>query len=647
MKDSPAKKKGSRAKRTSKGQRPKHQTKKTRDRTRAPHPPKNGGGIRKRTTSKPSPIPAPTPVNVKPPTEAEKDLENLLFGGNHELTNAITPSAQEEKSRGRSSVSSKKLATSAWQDSDDSDASVNESDPEESVDQPETLTGTLDFVIDTNPSVPFTDFSKDEGPISNTHANTKSEADQSDSAVSQLQPSDAENDDSVIPHDPKDASSFAIASESRNISFKDKAAWVDEDEAIHKVRIGEIPVMNDLRETLEEEKITAEEVQRRLREKHEKMYPVPEWAQQYEDDDEPAPAMMEVDDKGDSEAQAVKRDVDRFFRKAQKLTTAVRTRPLNPQVDTLLSLPQKIMAPTAVVWKSSTFHPTVPMLMITTNHNRIFLYDVGSKINDTPSQAIHLQNGNIQAATFTPSGNEIIVLGEHHVFFTVDLLTSEVIETDLRLGIGVQLEPRIIVAPDSQRFILTGTDGTLYMVSIKGKTVLYRFKISTAPISLEWSNNGEYLITLERNNRGSIWHMPSRRCINYFNDISFISPTVAKLSPDNTYYAIGSETGLVNIYKTETLFKTTQPKPVHTMKNLVTPISCLAFHHSSNLLLATSSHKRGAARLLYLPKMHVMAQWPPEDEHRKHSYGEFCSGNNIFLLHQGKAVRFVRLPMNI
>ncbi|KAJ1968410.1 hypothetical protein IWQ62_001263 [Dispira parvispora] len=619
--------KDSHAKRTPKGQRPKHHStpKKSSDRNRKPHPPKKGGGIQKKKASKPFPMrePAPAPTNVRPPTAAEKVLENFIFGGNAQPANATTPSVQKEKPRGRSSVPTKKKVTSAWHDSDDSDASGNEDGPEDSAEQSEDPTGVLDFVIDTNPSVPFANSSEDE-------------AEQSDSAVSQLESSDTDN-----------VNSLSEASEFRNGSSSDKAAWVDEDEAAHKVKIGAMKVMNDLRETLDEGKITAEQMQHRLREKHEKVYPVPEWARNYESEDEATPAMMEVEDTDDTEVQAVKRDVDRFFRKAQKLTTAVRDRPLNPQVDKLLPLSQRIMPPASVTWKSSTFHPTVPMLMIMTSHNRIFLYDVGTEINDTPGQAIHLENGDIQAAEFTPSGNEIIVLGERNVFFTVDLLTSEIIRTDLHLASGVTLQPHIAIAPDSERFILTSTDGSLYMVSIVGKTVLYRFKISTAPISVEWSSNGEYLITLERNNRGSVWHIPSRRCINYFNDVSFISPTVAKLSPDNNYYAVGSESGLVNIYETESLFKTTQPKPIHTMENLVTPISCLAFHHSSKLLLVTSASARRATRLLYLPKMHVMAQWPTQDEKRKYSYGEFCSSNNMFLLFQNKAVRFVRLPVNI
>ncbi len=117
------------------------------------------------------------------------------------------------------------------------------------------------------------------------------------------------------------------------------------------------------------------------------------------------------------------------------------------------------------------------------------------------------------------------------------------------------------------------------------------------------------------------WDLRMRRCMHRFMDDGAVCTT--HLAVSNTFFATGSQTGIVNLYRaTDTLhptFNTTttttttlssSPKPYRALPNLSTPISALKFNHDGQLLFMASGTKNEAARLVHLPSARVYQNWP-------------------------------------
>lgn len=101
-----------------------------------------------------------------------------------------------------------------------------------------------------------------------------------------------------------------------------------------------------------------------------------------------------------------------------------------------------------------------------------------------------------------------------------------------------------------------------------------------------------------------------------------------QLGPDR-WIAIGSTSGIVNIYDRSTIIKlltdvpedsgttrqsttTLRPTPTKTLDNLTTPISHLVFSSNAQVLVLASSWKNNALRLVHLPSCSVYRNWPTQ-----------------------------------
>lgn len=92
------------------------------------------------------------------------------------------------------------------------------------------------------------------------------------------------------------------------------------------------------------------------------------------------------------------------------------------------------------------------------------------------------------------------------------------------------------------------------------------------------------------------------------------TPSPPQLGPDR-WIAIGSSSGIVNIYDRSLWASTTPsppptPTPTKVLDNLTTPISHLVFSPCGQLLAMSSRWKRDALRLVHLPSCAVYRNWP-------------------------------------
>lgn len=86
--------------------------------------------------------------------------------------------------------------------------------------------------------------------------------------------------------------------------------------------------------------------------------------------------------------------------------------------------------------------------------------------------------------------------------------------------------------------------------------------------------------------------MSSRAFVRRMLDEGCVNPTSMTLSCNNKILATGSNSGIVNLY--EMPFTA----PIKMLKNLVTPITAMAFNNSSEILAIASREKHNAVRLV-------------------------------------------------
>jgi len=99
--------------------------------------------------------------------------------------------------------------------------------------------------------------------------------------------------------------------------------------------------------------------------------------------------------------------------------------------------------------------------------------------------------------------------------------------------------------------------------------------------------------------------------------------TALQVSAKSSYYATGSDSGMVNIYSTETvknlsssrslshsIMNTRSISPLKTLGNLTTAIHNIQFNCDNQIIAFASRHNKDSLRLAHLPSMTVFANWP-------------------------------------
>jgi U3 small nucleolar RNA-associated protein 18 len=150
-----------------------------------------------------------------------------------------------------------------------------------------------------------------------------------------------------------------------------------------------------------------------------------------------------------------------------------------------------------------------------------------------------------------------------------------------------------------------------------------------------WWSSSTGLTIAGKSGEISEYDLSSRRTITRWVDDGAVGTTVLALSGPSSssspsdsglggdrYIAVGSSSGIVNIYDRRswssssppspslTLSIPSNPKPLKTFSHLTTPISHLLFSPNGQLLLLSSRWKKDALRLVHLPSCTVYKNWP-------------------------------------
>ncbi|KAI6096576.1 WD40 repeat-like protein [Pisolithus croceorrhizus] len=159
----------------------------------------------------------------------------------------------------------------------------------------------------------------------------------------------------------------------------------------------------------------------------------------------------------------------------------------------------------------------------------------------------------------------------------------------------------------------SGRRGHIHLVDWRSGSaqVVAGLKANAAIKSLWWSRvqNGE-LLSLTQDSQVYVWDVRQRKCVRRWQDEGGFGSKIMSGDQQGNYLSIGSNIGLVNVYNARSLGGDSKPKPLKTIGNLTTNISCLQYNHDAQLLAMASDVKRDQLRLVHLPSLTVYGNWP-------------------------------------
>ena len=127
-----------------------------------------------------------------------------------------------------------------------------------------------------------------------------------------------------------------------------------------------------------------------------------------------------------------------------------------------------------------------------------------------------------------------------------------------------------------------------------------------------FSSDSQRLYTTGGDGEVYIWDMRSRRCAVKHRDEGSVGGTAIAASTCGSYYAVGSVSGVVNVYESPFSSTVSNPTgtPLKSLMHLTTPVDNLMFHPSSQLLSMSSRRKKDSLRMVHMPSFSVFSNWP-------------------------------------
>ncbi|XP_018010715.1 U3 small nucleolar RNA-associated protein 18 homolog [Hyalella azteca] len=143
----------------------------------------------------------------------------------------------------------------------------------------------------------------------------------------------------------------------------------------------------------------------------------------------------------------------------------------------------------------------------------------------------------------------------------------------------------------------------------------------------------------------TVWDHSSRRARAQFTDEGCINGTAIDVSPNSSYLACGSNTGVVNLYSARDVEMSHTPRPLKVLSQLVTSVNCVKFNSSSEALVFSSMELPNAVRIAHLPSYHVFSNFPRLD-HKLDNVLSCCftpGSGYLALCSSGRRVHRLRL----
>lgn len=418
--------------------------------------------------------------------------------------------------------------------------------------------------------------------------------------------------------------------------------------------------LRKLRQSQDETQITGREYERRLRDYYEKLHPRPAWAnrtvaaavQETSDAAEPSASSSQdvsVTNSGPTLSDLLSRDAGLVAR----VTGHHSKSPLPQgeiQLERLRDANHGLDENLASAIESMEFHPSPKsrILMTASRDRRVRLFQIDGSANPL-LQTLHVPSLPLTTATFHPAGTSMLLSGPRPYFYSYDLQSGRVLRSSPWRSAASALEEDIKErdlsrakfqpldsSGQSRLLAIGGRRGAIHLVDWAtcggggGGSLISSLRQNSALAGLDWDHSagaqGRRLVSLSQEGTVSLWDIRNMRCELIKRDVGLFGASGIAVSPSSSYTAIGSESGIVNMYDStrlslsaslSSLSNTTSAAPredsMETNKsigNLTTATTTMRYNHDGQILALASRNKKDALKMVHLPSLTVFSNWP-------------------------------------
>ncbi|CAG8609221.1 11833_t:CDS:2, partial [Racocetra fulgida] len=267
-------------------------------------------------------------------------------------------------------------------------------------------------------------------------------------------------------------------------------AWEDSDDEKVCVSLQSKNILKKLRKDEDEDVISGDQYEKRLRQQFEKLYPTPNWAtvpskrkRQTQDnsdssDDEP-PEVLDIRNESDTNNQ---------LDTAKKLISKKKL-----EVTKMKHANQQTYSQSVI--QSIAFHPNAQVAMTAGLDKTIRLFQIDGKINPK-IQSVVLKDLPIYRAAFNPNGTEIIVTGRKKYFYIFNIEAGNINKSNGIYGFRDKSLENFSISPCGKYIVFAGSSGYLVLVSNRTKQWVANMKMNGTVTSVDWSSDSRYLYSV-------------------------------------------------------------------------------------------------------------------------------------------------------
>ncbi|XP_008802211.2 U3 small nucleolar RNA-associated protein 18 homolog [Phoenix dactylifera] len=390
-----------------------------------------------------------------------------------------------------------------------------------------------------------------------------------------------------------------------------KPAWVDDEEERTEVDIVKVNRLRKLRKEADERVISGADYVARLRAQHAKLNPGTEWARI----DQKSAHVGASDDESDDESGVTVahgyEDMEGgdILRSNDKLVVKGRDKLLPGLLEYSRLMNANSEEPSNGPINSVQFHRNGQLLLTAGLDRGLRFFQVDGKHN-TKIQSIFIEDCPIYKASFLPDGSEVIISGRRKFFYSFDLVKAAVSKIGPLTGREEKSLEVFEVSPDSSTIAFIGNEGYILLMSSRTKELIGTVKMNGSARSLAFADGGQQLLSSGGDGQVYHWDLRTRRCIHKAVDEGCIVGSALCVSPDNSLFAAGSSSGIVNVYKRGE-FLGGKRKPLKTIENLTTMVDFMKFNHDGQILAISSRMKKNGLKLIHVPSFTAFSNCPP------------------------------------
>ncbi|CAD8166705.1 unnamed protein product [Paramecium pentaurelia] len=162
------------------------------------------------------------------------------------------------------------------------------------------------------------------------------------------------------------------------------------------------------------------------------------------------------------------------------------------------------------------------------------------------------------------------------------------------------------ISEDDKYIALFNESGYIHILSGDSKILLNEFKQNEACKAVTFAD--EFLISAGQGGKIYQWSLQKQQIYNVFHNPGGFEVNCLDFKQD--LLAVGSRTGIVNIFKLNSSTKQFNKEPIKEIQNLTTSVNEVQFNKFCEILCISSKWKDSAIKLVHVDTFTVFENWP-------------------------------------